>query len=353
MVSFGDKEVTYDVGPAAWTLGAAHQLFDFGQNAIADWPDVLRSDAGTVHGSQYPTAQQIIRQDVRLAYGEDAVRPTHLGGLAALALGSVAANVQDASLTAYRHKLVPVAATAALPSVGVQEKVGGEQTKYTGVVASAFRLYRNGDFWAVEASLVGSGSRAAAADAFPAKLTAQLPLRWQDTYCWLETGADVSVDAAPTQGAENISSATPDDFRAANRLNDLSFSWDNRPLLDKGYAPGGGLVRTHLDHGPGRGGSIMVELDMNAATLAAERAYYSGQVAAALEIEVDSGTIIAATGAYKYGFDLILPRLHLKPIGRGVREDGLTIKFEADLHDDGTNPVVILYVYDDQAAYLA
>jgi hypothetical protein len=351
MLSLGDKEATYDAAPAAWTLGAAFQLFDFGENAIAEWPDVVQSDRGTVHGSQFGTTQRIIRQDVRLAYGEEAVRPTHLGGLAALALGSVAANLQDAALTAYRHKLVPVAASTALPSVGGQEKVGGEQTKYTGLVGSTFRLYRNGDFWAVEAALVGSGTRATASDAFPAKLTTQLPLRWQDTYCWLETGEDISIDASPTQGAENISTGTADDFRT--RINDLSFSWDNALALDKGYAPGGGLVRTHLDHGAGRGGSVRVELDMNAATLAAERAYYSGQVAAALEIEVDSGTVIAATGAYKYGFDLILPCLKLKPIGRGVREGGHTITFESELFDDGTNPVAILYVYDNQTAYLA
>ncbi len=355
MLSLGDKEATYDAGPALWTLAAAYQMFDFGENAIAEWPDVLRTDRNVVHGSRYATDTQIIRQDVRLAYGEEAARPTHLGGLAALALGVVSADVQDGALVAYRHKLIPVADTVALPSIGAQEKVGGTQYKYNGIKCSSFRLYRAGDFWAIEAALVGSGTRAAAADAFPAKLTAQLPLAWVNTFCWMETGTDITIAAAPTQGTEDISSATPDNYQA--RINDCDFRWDNAPKLDEGYAPAAAAtvptVRTRLDHGTARGGSIRIELDKDAATEAAEQAYYSGQANACLEIEVKSGQLIAATGAFYYGFDLILPRLRLKPIGRGVREGGHTIVFESDVMDDGTNPVVILYVYDDQPTYLA
>lgn len=350
MLSAGDKEATYDAGPAAWTLGAAFQLFEFGDAFVA-WDDVLRTDRDTIHGSQFATTSEIVRQDVRLAYSEPRVRPTHLAALAALALGNPAAAVQDAALTAYRHKLIPVGAAVALPSVGLQEKASGEQMLYTGIKADTFRLARNGDFWQIEAGLIGSGSRAASATAFPAKLTSQLPLRWQDTYCWLETGTDISIDAAPTQGLENISSGTPDALRT--RLVDAEFSWRNDLQADDGYAPGGAGTRVRLDHGPGRGGSIRLELLVDEATLAAERAYYTGQADCAVELEVKSSTVIAATGAYTWGFDLFLPLTRLTPIGRGVREGVNTLILQGECMDDETNPVVLLYVYDNQAAYLA
>ena len=349
MMSLGDKEAAYDAGPAAWTLGAAFQLFEFGEAFVA-WEDVIDTDRETVHGSQFASRSEIIRQDARFAYSEPRIRPSHLGGFAALALGDLSASVEDGALVAYRHKIIPVAATVQVPSIGVQEKASGEQYKYTGVKADTFRLYRNGNYWAVDLGLIGSGTRATAADAFPAKLT-EVPLRWQDTYCWLETGTDISIDAAPTQGLENISSGTPDALKA--RLVDAEFRWANDHQGDDGYAPGGSAARSRLDHGPARGGSIKLELIVDEATLAAERAYYTGQATACVELEVKGGTVIAATGAMYPGFDLIIPSTRLQPIARGVRDGYNTITFQGDLFDDGTNPVAILYVYNAQTTFLA
>lgn len=353
MASLGDKEATYDAGPAAWTIGAAFQLFEFGE-AYAEWTDVLVSDRDTVHGSQFATTDEIARQDLRLAYSEPRVRPTHLAGFAALAAGAEAAVVQDGALTAYRHKFTPVAATTQCASIGIEEKAAGEQYVYKGVKCDSFRLARGGpsnNYWTLDVGLVGSGTRATSSTAFPAKVTAADPLRWQDTYCWLESGTDISIDATPTQAAENISSGTPDNFRT--RLLGVEFTHGNDLQADDGYAPGGSKVRTRLDHGPGRGATVRVTLICDETTLAAERAYYTGRANLALEVEVNSGVLIAAGGAMYYGFDLIIPRLRLSPIARGVEAGFQTITLAGDCMDDGTNPLWILYVYDAQSAYLA
>lgn len=356
MLSLFDKEAAFDAGPGAWLAANAVQLFEFPADAAGyvTWPDIRRTDRDTVHAAQLATQVEIVRQDVQLVYRELRVRPTHLVGLAALAGGSVAASVQDGALTAWRHKLVPVEPTAALPSIGGQEQASGEQYKYTGLTANSFRLFKSvvdgAEYWGIETGLVGSGTRVAAADAFPAVLT-EKPLLFQQTKCWLETGADIALDATPAQGTQNISSSTPDDLTA--RLRDVEFLWNNDLQLDKGYAPGGtAKVRTRLDHGERRGGHVRVVVEVDGTTLAAERAYYTGQVACALEVAVDSGLLIAATGAYHYGFDLIVPRCYLDPITRGVENGRATITLEGDVADDLTNDPWILYGYIAAATLL-
>src|SRR3990167_1241670 len=350
MMSLGDKEATYDAGPALWTFPSAYQLTEFGEGFI-EWDDRIETDRETVHGSQHATLSEIIYQSARFTYNEPRVRPSHLGGLAAPVLGNLSASVPEAALAAYRHKNLPVAPTVALPSIGLQEKTSQEQYKYTGVKGESLRLFRNGAYWAAEAGVLGSGTRATAADAFVAKLTAENPLRWQDTHCWMETGADISIDATPVQGAENISSATPDALKS--RLVDFEFRWANDLQADDGYAPGGASVRTRLDHGPGRIGNVRLDLMVAEATLAAERAYYTGQVNSCIEIENKGATVIAAGGAMFPGFDLIIPRTRLRPIGRGVRHGVNVLTFQGELYDDGVNDPAILYVYNAQATYLA
>jgi hypothetical protein len=351
MLSLGDKEASYDAGPAAWTAGSAVQLFAFG-DAYVEWDDQIVSDRDTIHGSQFATISEIIRQDARLAYAEPLVRPTHLGGLAALA-GGVVAVAQDGVLVAYRHKVTPVAADVALPSIGMIEKASGEQYKYGGLCLESFRLTRGGPnnaYHSIEAGLVGSGTRAADATAFVTK-GGESALTWGKTKCWLETGTNIAIAATPAQGAENISDDTPDNLSA--RLLNYEFRHTNALQLEDGYFPGSGKVRGRLDHGGARGAHISLTLIVNPATLATERAYYENRDAVAIEINQDSGVIIASTGVFKFGFILIIPKLHLEKPTRGTQEDFNIITLEGDAMDDGTNPLWQLYTYNAYAAYLA
>jgi len=348
MASLGDKEATYNAGPAAWTIGPAYQLYEFG-DAFVVWDDQIITDRDLVHGSQFATRSEIIRQDVRFVYNEPRVRPVPLAGFAAL-VGGTPTVAQDAALVAYRHKVVPVAADVALPSIAVQEKASAEQYMYYGVKCDTFALRRNGAFWSMEVGLIGSGTRAVSATAFPAKVT-EVPLRWGDTYCWIETPAAITISATPTQGLEDISSGTPDAL--TTRLLDAEFRVSNDLQAEDGYAPAGGIVRSRLDHGPARGANIRLDVIVDPATIAAERAYYDSQVDVCVELENKSTVVVAATGAFYFGFDLIIPKVRLSPIARGVRDGFNIITLAGDCCDDGTNPLWILYTYNAQAAYLA
>jgi hypothetical protein len=352
MMSLGDKEASYDAGPAAWTLGAAFQAFEFGE-AFAAWDDGIVTDEDAVHGTIWPTKSEIIRQDARFTYSEPRVRPVFLAGLAAL-VGGVVSPSQDPGKVAYRHKCTPVAQAVVLPSIGLIEKASGEQYLYTGIKCDTFRLRRGGPqraYFEMEAGLIGSGTRAIDTTEFPAKVIAESPLTWGKAQCWLETGADISIAATPTQGSQDISSGAPDNL--TSRILDFEFEAANDLQADDGYIANSGKVRGRLDHGLRRGGRIRLVLVVDETTLAAERDYYNNRNAMAIEFEVNSGILIASGGTMYYGFDLIIPLLHLDPIARGVQDGFNTITLTGVCYDDLAHDLWQLYVYNAQTAYLA
>ena len=138
MMSLGDKEATYDAGPAAWTLGAAFQLFEFGECFVA----VGRCHRyGPRDGARIPICERGRRSCGRMCVclrGTTAAAqpPGRVRGAGA---GESVGDRPGWSLVAYRHKIIPVAATVQCPSIGVQEKASGEQYKYTGIKADTFR----------------------------------------------------------------------------------------------------------------------------------------------------------------------------------------------------------------------
>ena len=348
MASLGDKEATYDAGPAAWTLGAAFQLHEIGEGLV-EWADTVVTDRETVHGTQHATFSELVRKDARFSYTEPRVRPHSLAGWAALT-GGVVTSTQDGAFAAYRHKITPIAANLALPSIGIQEKSAGEQKKYTGVCADRLNLKRAGALWSLDLSMIGSGTRADAADAMPTKiLDPYLP--WSKTKSWLESGANISIAATPTQGTQDISAGTPKNLSLARML-DAEFWWTNDLQGEHGYTPSGALAKSDLPHGQGRMGHFRTTLLVETSELANERAYFENQTKLAIEIEVDTGTIIAAGGAMKYGFDLIIPSTRLSGSVRAVDTGFVTLTLEGDTFDDGINPPFILYVYAAQSAYL-
>lgn len=352
MISFGDKEAAYDGGPAAWTAPAAYQCYEFGEGTFAAWDDTIVTDRDSVHGSIHATKDEIVHQDLRIAYSVSRVKPTELAGFLSL-VGGVSTPTQDGALTAYSHKVVNVDQDDPLPSVGVEEKASGEQYKYTGVCCDSLSLRRGGPnraYWELAAALIGSGTRAVAADAFVAKVT-EAPFLWGKTQVWLETGANITIAATPAQGAENISSSTPDAL--TERVRDVTVELRNDLQADLGYTANSGKVRTALPHGPGRTASVSLVCVVDPSTLATERGYYENRDNVAVEIQCDMGVLIAGGGAMKFGFDLIIPRLRLKPIARSVDQGVNLLTFAGDAFDDGTNPIWIGYAYCAQAAFLA
>jgi hypothetical protein len=279
-MSLFDKEATYDAGPAAWLAANACSMNDF--DGLVAWEDQVVTNLEGVTGFELGTKQEILRQGMNLTYSETRLKPNTLAGLAALHFGTVA-STQDGGLTAYRHKITPVAAGTDLPSIGVIAKEGGTQYVYKGVKSDQFTLSIGDGYFMLESVLMGSGTRATDATSFPAKITEDWLKTARVQGLWLETGANISIADPPVQGSEGISSATPDDL--TDRLIDFSFVHNNNLRGDIGYTAGGGDVRTRLDAGR-RAAEVTIVLERDSSTFAAELAYYTGQVDCAIEMHI-------------------------------------------------------------------
>jgi hypothetical protein len=163
---------------------------------------------------------------------------------------------------------------------------------------------------------------------------------------YMEDGANIDIAAAPTQGAENISSATPTDLSV--KFRSFEFNWANNIELQ--YGCGGADVAVDAD--PGRR-----KADLKLSLLFAdgtELGYYTGQTVLAVEFDW-KGALIAEAGAMYYGASLIIPSLRLRTpaLPKGGVNDTLTLDLEFDVYNDGTNDAVEMAVYNTKAAYLA
>jgi len=346
-LSLFDKEATYDAGPAAWLIANACQMSGF--DGLCQIADTVVDDKEGVTGSEMATDQVIERKDWGLEYVENRLKPNTLAGLAGLHFGS-STPTKDGAFDAYQHKIVPVATGTVIPSIAAIYKQAGSQYLASGIKSNALTIKTNGNFFAITSALLGSGTRAADSETFPAKISESWLRTGKVAGLWIETGANISIEASPTQGAEAISSDTPDDL--TSRLLEFNFTHNNNLRGDLGYEAGGGDVRADLDYGI-RDAMVSMKIKALSSTWAAELGYYENQDDVAVHLAVDTGTVIDAGGAYKWGFDLIIPLIKLKPIQREVQDDFHVITLEGAVMDDGTNDEVILYVYNAQAAYLA
>lgn len=340
-LSLYKKEATYNAGVTINSANAC-EMNQFDSEA-RDFSDQVEDDSAEITGSEFPTTQEIIHQGFMLPYSEPKAKPNSLAGLGALVLGNIT-STQDGALAAYRHKITPIAYGTTLPSIAAEIK-DGTQWSATGIIGKSLKISGKEDgFVSLSAELVGSGTRATSATAFPAKITESW-LKTTQMKVWLETDPNVSIDATPVQDAENISSGTPDDLKI--RIRGFDFEWDNQPFLNYGY---GSIVLQAADMGVRRSAKLSFSLLYKDDT---ELNYYLSQDNAVIEFDAKGG-LIAAGGAMYYGFNLIVPRFRFKKIGlKGKAGDFLTQDYECTILNDGTNPEVILYVYTAKAAYLA
>ena len=310
------------------------------------YADTVTTDKDEVTGKEHGYDQEITAQGNNPTLKFARVRPNDLAAWASLVLGSTTP-AKDGVLTAYRHRIVPVTDGTALPSVSVVHKIGGVQTEFKGVKGNTMKISGEaGGFLAAEFGLMASGQRAINAANIAAAITESW-LKMSDALFFLETGADITIAASPTQGAENISSATPDNLSV--RAKTFELSWDNKMEGQPGF--GGAGYLQDLIYGR-RAGTFRSSIQFASA---AEIAYFTGQSTCALEVNLKSTVIIASTGAMYYGMGIIIPRAKIKafPNQKGGVNDSLTQDFEFDIYDDGTNSPLIMDVFSAQAAYLA
>lgn len=338
------KETAYD---AATTINATNACEMYGFDSQVPAPgesDELVDDGGDlIQNSEFPTSQEILRQGFGMSYSEPRVKPNTLAGLGNLVLGA-RSSAQDAALAAYRHILTPVSWPTQLPSMNLIAK-GGTQWLFKGVIGKSLTLdFKDDGFVGLNVELLGSGSRATDAAAFPAKITES----WiKTTQCkvWLENGASIAIDATPVQEVESISSGTPVDLKL--RFRKGQFKWDNDPFTNYGY---GSAVRQEALQGAMRKASFgfsMLYVDDT------ELNHYLNQTTLAIELDA-AGAVIAGGGTFKYGCQLIIPAMKLKKVGKaGKAGEFFTQDYEATLINDGSNPLARLVVYTAKAAYLA
>lgn len=336
------KESAYDTAP---TINSTNYCSLNGFEAEVSWPDTFETDKGEVTGKEHGYDQYRVTQQVNINVTEAHAKPNTLAGLGQLALGS-AAVTKDGAVNAWRHILTPIAVGSALPSIGVVHQKGGVQYKYSGAKCNSLALTAEiGMAAKMSAELIGSGTRATDATGFPAVIADEWMLV-RNCKVWMESGADISISATPTQGTEDISSATPDSLDV--RMKNFSWKWNNGLERQSNFGSASGAARD-IDKGR-RSAELSLGLIFNDAT---ELNYFINQDVMAVELDL-AGSIIAA-GAYKYGCNLVIPRCKVKsaPVASGGVDDILEVTMEFEVFDDGTNPASILTVYTNKAAYLA
>ena len=350
MLSLFDKEATYDAGPGGWLAANACSMLEFDDaSAHTEWNDLIVGNEDVVLSKEFADKQEIARQDVRINYTEPRVKPNTLAGLVGLTLGTVA-STQDAALTAYRHKLTPANAFS-LPSIGAQTKhESGRQYDYKGVKSDGYSLSLNDAYLQFASTLIGSGTRAIASDTFPAAISEDWH-RWGDAKVFVKdtAGTPITDPGTPVQGSANLGGS---EVELSSRVMSFSHEFVNGLQADLGYRSGSAKVRGNLHPGR-RSGSISIGIEVDSATEAAELDYYLNQAKLALEVNLDSGTIIAATGAFKFGLIMIIPLLQLTSLPRGSEAERETLTFEGKILDDGTNAEIIWHVFNAQSIYLA
>lgn len=343
-LSLFKKETTYDAGVTISDANAC-SMSSYDQAPI-DWEDKLASDKDSVSGSEMATQQQILYYGSKLPYKEARAKPNTVAGLAALVLGSCVSD-QDSSLTAYNHRITPVAFGVALPSIMAIEKIGAVQYGYKGIKGNTLNISAKDEdgFVSVESELIGSGTRAVSTDSFPDKISESWMLL-SNAKVWMEDGSNITIAAAATQGAEDISSATPTEL--SPRIRSFDFSWDNKLAKQIGF--GGGGSAHDIDRARRQGGLKLTVL-FNDAT---ELGFYENQTVCAVEFDLKGG-LIATGGTMYYGMHIVIPALQLKaaPQPKAGPSDTFTQDFDFEILDDGTNDAVIIDVWNAQAAYLA
>lgn len=323
------------------SLGCSMKGFE----VTPEYADEVANDREEVSGTEHGTHQEIVAPRVNMTYSEPKAKPNTLIGLAALTLGNIT-STQDGAYDGYKHKIVPATVGTALPSITAEHLKGGVQTLYSGLKGNSLTISGEaGGMVAVEASLLGSGHRAASSTAFAAALVESW-LKMCSLKAWLESGASISIGATLVQGAQDISSETGTPLDA--RLQSFSFTWNNNLEPQPGIGTCG--VLADADYGR-RSGELTLGLLFNSQ---ADLDYYLNQTVVAVELDLKGG-IIDADGSLYYGAQIIAPKLYLTaaPLPQGGAGDTLTCEFAMSLFDDGTNPAVIIEGYNAVEEYLA
>ena len=345
-ISSYKREAAYGTAPTVNSTNYS-ELDEF-TSAPAAFSDDAASNVDTIIGRALPTKHEITVPKVELPYTEPRARPNSIASLLALSLGAPTASTQDGALVAYRHRFIlPTPGTDALSGAAVE--LAGDQRLYPGIVAKSFSMEgASKGYLSCQGSLMGSGSRAANADAFPSKIVEPW-MNMGHMSAWIEVGATRSIAATPTQGAQNISSGAG--IALKDRIAKMSFGLDETVMLDWGIGGGGAGLAQQAFYGAQPKVKLSFTLAYKDVT---EINYYFNQNDLALEFDLKHPSLIAVGGAFYWGIHLVIPHCRFKPMGRtGNVGEFLGQDIEVEVMDDETNPPIILHIYNSKSVYLA
>lgn len=341
MLSLHKKEASYG---AAVTVNSTNFCGIKGHTDFnPDIADNLMNDKDTVSGYEHGTEQEITSYGFKYAPTTPHVTPNLLIGGVALCLGDIS-STKDGANDAYTHKVIEVADGAAIPSINAIGVKGGIQQLYKGIKGGGFEIKGEEDKpVSFTLNTVGSGSRATNADSFIAPVSESW-IMTNPTKIWLESGTDIAIDATPIQGTQSISSGTPDDV--SSLIKSYTIKYDGK--LDEQRMGGAGYA-SDIHYGRR---SYQLTLAMRFSDY---MTLYENQTVIALEFDCAGGSKIDADGSLYFGFKIIIPKVRLAkpPRPEGGVNDTVTMNFECDVEEDGTNKPFIFYGYNAVAAYLA
>ena len=353
MLSGFEAEGAATFGTAVTPVDATKYFSMGAMNPVGvDWPDTHTTDKDDVTGSQFGTDSEITEKNVTLTIGEAKAKPNTVAMLAALVLGANSTTQEDPADDGYRHKASPVAEGVALKAITAIHTKGRKQHTYTGMKGDSLKLSAEaGGHLAVEAVLLGSGGRSVTTESAVAKITESW-MAFKNAQCQLETGGDIAITATLVQGAEDISSGTPDDLKVRIKSFELNYSNNSKRQVGSG---GGGTAHD-IDKGQSTATLVFTLNFLNSAAVA-EFDYYNNQNAIAFELDLKGDTIDATPAGTElfFGTQIIIARgkLMKQILPEGGPSDTLTQNWELDIQDDGKTAEVIIETYTAQAAYLA
>jgi hypothetical protein len=311
-----------------------------------EWNDGIATDKEEVTGTEHGTDQEITEKRTGGTLGFPKGLAHWIGFYGAAVLGAVTVT-PDGGPSAYRHAITPVVEGTSLKSWQLFHKIGGQQYKYTGCKGNSLKISGEEEGYILaELGWMGSGTRAKDTESLVAVPSSSwTPINLADVF--MESGANISITAQASwaQGAENISSATPETLN--KRVKSFEFIFNNN--LEPIAGSGGDGTLQDLEY---QRRTIELKLTMRFKDQT-ELDHYLAQDALALEVNVTGASIGDAT--YNEGFILVIPRFKLKapPLDGGDPNATLEIELDADVQDDGTNKAFQLNVYNTTAAYLA
>jgi hypothetical protein len=345
MMSLLTKEATYG---AAVVINASNFVGVKGHSDYdPDWADTVQTDKDTVSGFEHGTTLDQLTQGFKFTVAQPCAKPYFTIGMIGGALGSITPYT-DPGKIAYRQTIIPATVGTALPSFNVIGKKGGLQYLHKGCMVNSFTLTGEaGKATSMEAEIIGSGARETDATGFVAEPSESWQLM-KNGYAWIETSAAKSIDAAKTQGLENISSGTPRDLKAI--IKKFSLKWNNNLEGQFGFGAGSAGVFQTMDYGRRTAELSMDLLHVDGTDLG----YYLANTILTAEFEV-KGALIAAGGTLYYGYNVVVPRFMLKkaPLPKGGVGDTLMNTYEADIQNDGTLTSIVFDGYSAQATWFA